>query len=107
LITDADDKEHQVVNLIYSNHKLQAYDSNMKKLTCIANVEISKELDSNILDYDESLINLLLTLSPSKIVIHVCNIDENDKEALSTVDVVKKIFEDKIQICNGCKFCNN
>jgi putative sporulation protein YtxC len=107
LIADTDEKEHELVNIIYKNKKLQVYDGNMKKITHIMNVEISSELDKRIIEYDESVINILLSISPKKIMVHDSKITKEDKEALNTVDIIKRIFEGKVEVCSGCKFCTD
>jgi len=105
LISDVGEGEYDIVNIICNNHKLQVYDKNMKKLTYLSNVEFSTELDCKV-NYDESVINILLSVSPKKIIFHDANIDKNNKEAHNTVEIIKKIFEGKVEICKGCKYCN-
>jgi len=106
LISDQDEKENELVNVMYNNHKLQVYDKNMKKLTYITNVEFASELDNKISTYDETIINILLSVSPRKIIIHDAKIDKKNKEAQNTVDIIKKIFDGKIETCKGCKYCD-
>lgn len=104
-ITDVEDKDYDSVNIMYNNNRLQAYDSNMKKITYIGAMEISQELDGKIADYDETIINILLTVTPKKIKLHTDNIEIDDFESKNTVEVIKRIFKDKVEICKGCKFC--
>ncbi|MDW5298789.1 MAG: sporulation protein YtxC [Sedimentibacter sp.] len=106
LISDQDEKENELVNVMYSNNKLQVYDKNMKKLTYISNAEFSSELDSKTSTYDETIINILLSISPKKIILHDAKVDKKNKEAQNTIDIIKKIFEGKIEICKGCKYCD-
>jgi len=103
-ISDVEEKDHDVVNIMYNNHKLQIYDSHMKKLNYIGTTEISQELDGKILEYDELIINILLNISPKKIILHT-NVEKGDVEAENTIEIVKRIFESKVEICKGCKFC--
>ena len=105
LISDVDEGEYDVVNVICSNQNLQVYDKNMKKLTYISNAEFSTELNNKI-EYNESVINILLSVSPKKIILHEGKLDKKNKEAHNTVDIIKKIFEGKIEICKGCKYCD-
>lgn len=105
LISDKDEKENELVNIMYNNNKLQVYDKNMQKLTFITNAEFSTELTEKTVLYDEIIINILLSISPKKIIIHEAKIDKKNKEATNTVDVIKKIFENKVEICKGCKYC--
>lgn len=103
-ISDVDEKEHEAVNIMYNNHKLQIYDSHMKKLNHIGVVEISQELDGKILEYNELIINALLNISPKKIILHT-NVEVGDEESENTIEIIKRIFENKVEICKGCKFC--
>lgn len=103
-ISEVDEKDHDVVNIMYNNHKLQIYDSHMKKLNYIGNTEISQELDGKILEYDELIINVLLNVSPKKIILHTNN-EKGDIESENTIEIIKRIFESKVEICKGCKFC--
>lgn len=105
LISEVDEGEYDIVNIMCNNQKLQVYDKNMKKLTFIGNAEIAAELDSKV-TYDEAVINILLSVSPKKIILHEANIDKKNKEAQTTVEIIKKIFEGKIEICKGCMYCN-
>lgn len=105
LISEVDEGEYDIVNIMCNNQKLQVYDKKMKKLSYIGSVEFSAELDSKVA-YDESIINILLSVSPKKIIIHETNIDKKNKEAHMTIEIVKKIFEGKYEICKGCKYCS-
>lgn len=105
LISDAEEGEYDVVNVICNHGKLQVYDKNMKKLTYLSNAEFSAELNSKVA-YDESVINILLSVSPKKIILHESKLDKKNKEELNTVEIIKKIFEGKIEICKGCKYCD-
>jgi len=103
-ISDVDEKEHDTVNIMYNNHKLQLYDNHMKKLNYIGTMEISQELDGGIIEYNELIINVLLNVSPKKVILHT-NIEKGDKESENTIEIIKKIFDNKVEICDGCKFC--
>lgn len=105
LISDVDEGEYDIVNVICNNQRLQVYDKNMKKLTYISNAEFSTELSSKV-SYDESVINILLSVSPKKIILHEAKLDKKNKQVQSTVEVIKKIFEGKIEMCKGCKYCD-
>ncbi len=106
LISDKDERKNDLVNIMYNNYKLQVYDKNMKKLTYIANVEFSSELGSKASEYDETIINILLSVSPRKIIIHDSKVDKNNIEAQNTLDIIKKIFDGKVEMCKGCKYCD-
>lgn len=105
LISESEDAEYDLVNVMYTNNRIQVYDKNMKKLTYISNMELSGDLVNKVA-YDESVINILLNVSPKKIVIHEQKLDKKDKEAMNTMEIIKKIFEGKFEICKGCKYCD-
>ncbi len=104
-ISESESKENDLVNIMYNKDKLQLYDSKMKKLNYISNVEISQELDGKVLIYDEFIVNVLLNISPKKIILHLTKVKGVNMEAKNTIDLIKRIFEGKVEICNGCKFC--
>lgn len=105
LISDSDEKEYTVVNVMFNNNKVQVYDKYMQKLSYLSNVEFSADLDAKEQSYDETVINILLSISPKKIILHDAKIDKKNKKAYSTFDTIKKIFEGKVEICKGCKYC--
>lgn len=104
-ISEVEDKDYDLINIMYNNNKLQAYDINMKKISYVGEMEISRELDGKIVGYDETIINILLTVSPKKIKLHTYNAEIEDIESKNTVEIIKRIFNDKVEICQGCKFC--
>ena len=104
LISDSEENQYDVVNVMFNNNKIQVYDKNMQKLNYLSNAEFSTELSSKS-TYDETVINILLSISPKKIILHDSKIDKKNKEAYNTVDIVKKIFEGKVETCAGCKYC--
>lgn len=105
LISDSDEKEYDIVNVMFNNNKVQVYDKNMQKLNYLTNVEFSTELSPKINTYDETVINILLSVSPKKIILHDSKIDKKNKEAYNTADIIKRIFEGKVESCTGCKYC--
>ena len=76
----------------------------MRKLNFLSNAEFSAELTEKV-SYDEATINILLSVSPKKIVLHECKTNDRTKEIKSTLEIIKKIFEGKIEYCKGCKYC--
>ena len=104
LISETDENQYDIVNVMLNNSKIQVYDKNMQKLSYLTNAEFSTELTSKS-TYDETVINILLSVSPKKIIIHDAKIDKKNKEAYNTVDIIKRIFEGKVETCTGCKYC--
>ena len=104
LISDSEENQYDVVNVMFNNNKIQVYDKNMQKLNYLTNAEFSTELSSES-TYDETVINILLSVSPKKIILHDSKIDKKNKEAYNTADIIKRIFEGKVENCTGCKYC--
>ena len=89
---------------MFNNNKIQVYDKNMQKLNYFSNVELSTELSAES-TYDETVISILMSVSPKKIILHDLKIDKKNKEAYNTADIIKRIFEGKVETCSGCKYC--
>ena len=104
LISDSEENQYDIVNVMFNNNKIQVYDKSMQKLNYLSNVEFSSELSTNSA-YDETVINILMSVSPKKIILHDLKIDKKNKEAYNTADIIKRIFEGKVETCSGCKFC--
>ena len=104
LISDSEENQYDIVNVMFNNNKIQVYDKNMQKLNYLSNVEFSAELDAES-TYDETVINILMSVSPRKIILHDIKVDKKNMEAYNTVDIIKRIFEGKVETCPGCKYC--
>lgn len=105
LISDSEENQYDIVNVMFTNNKIQVYDKNMQKLNYLSNVEFSSELNDTKSTYDETVINILLSVSPKKIILHDSKIEKRNKEAYNTADIIKRIFEGKVDNCAGCKYC--
>lgn len=53
------------------------------------------------MSFDELLLSCIITASPEKVVIH----NENKIENMDMIALIKRIFGDRILICEGCKTC--
>ena len=104
LISDSEENQYDIVNVMFNNNKIQVYDKSMQKLNYLSNVEFSSELSTNSA-YDETVINILMSVSPKKIILHDLKIDKKNKEVYNTADIIKRIFEGKVETCSGCKYC--
>ncbi len=102
--SDYDTTENITVNIMYNNNKLQLYDENMKKINYHLSQEIAQEFENANLQYDENIMSILLAMSPKTIIFHIL-FDEIDIISKNTVEIIKKVFGDKIKICKGCKYC--
>lgn len=106
--TDEESTSKYNINIIYKNDKLQIFDENMKKINMVMDVEFSEELEPEQVIYDESLINMIITISPKKIILHLPNENDNvDSITKNTIDIINKLFVDRIKFCTGCEYCKN
>ncbi|MGI5921849.1 MAG: sporulation protein YtxC [Syntrophomonadaceae bacterium] len=56
---------------------------------------------SDDISLDDILISILITIAPRRIIIH-----SNDQAAdSSSVEMIKNVFKDRIQVCRGCERC--
>lgn len=55
----------------------------------------------NEINLDDVLISILITIAPRRIVLH--NVKE--MPASESVDMIKKVFDEKISTCEGCERC--
>lgn len=60
------------------------------------------ESDDSI-NYEDLLITAIITLAPYNVMVHVN--DNHRTTSQGVVDIIKKIFEDRFMICDGCDFC--
>lgn len=101
---DTEAKEN--INIVINDGKLQIYNEAMEKISIISNVEFSEELQPSDIIYDESIINSIITISPKKIIIHLSknyeNVDEINK---NTIEIINKLFVDRIKFCMDCEYC--
>ena len=102
--SDTDNGSYEAVNIMHNNGRLQIYDSHMKKIDYLITMEIAHELDGDEIDYDEDIINVLLNISPRKITIHTKE-DSQDVRAVNTIKIIEKLFDGRVEICRGCRFC--
>lgn len=49
-------------------------------------------------DYDDLLLSALVTISPRKVVLHVCYKSD-------IIETIVNIFQERVSICKGCKIC--
>ncbi len=61
--------------------------------------DIQNELLTDGISKADLLVSSLIVLSPLKLIIHGKNIESE------TLDLISKIFKEKIEFCNGCNIC--
>lgn len=56
------------------------------------------DLGPEEIDYEDLLLSALITISPSRVVLHVI-------DPLEVVDTIKQVFGERVVICGGCSIC--
>lgn len=59
------------------------------------------ELSENEISYDDLLVSVLITLSPSRITIHY----EGECGIPVAIDTIMNVFEERVTRCGGCDLC--
>ncbi|WP_434577395.1 putative sporulation protein YtxC [Thermoanaerobacterium thermosaccharolyticum] len=96
------DSKIDVLNiLVDKGGKFRFFDKDNNPITGKFLSDITIEFSGGELSDDDMLISTLIAMAPAKIYIHFANNIKN-KEVL---DTVKKIFSDRVFICNGCSLC--
>lgn len=78
------------------------YDENMKLIENDFLEEVAEEIKENNMNYDDLLISSLITIAPLRVILHFKDKKESDIEK-----IIKSIFVDKVDICQGCTLCNH
>lgn len=65
-------------------------------------IDYYRDLCADEISLDDMLISVLITIAPRRIVLHNVEKCRRNKEAL---DIIKKVFADRIHICPGCSSC--
>lgn len=97
---DTQPPEIDKVNVIIKEGEFKLLDSHYRE---IDNEYIATTLQDIFYDdvtKSDILLSTLIALAPSSMVIHVSN--DMEKEL---VDILKEVFRDRAQICEGCSMC--
>ncbi|SHG47540.1 putative sporulation protein YtxC [Thermosyntropha lipolytica DSM 11003] len=65
-------------------------------------VDYYRDLCADEVSLDDVLISVLITIAPRRIVLHNMEKCRCHQEAL---DIIRKVFGERIQICPGCRYC--
>ncbi|MDD4493364.1 MAG: putative sporulation protein YtxC [Eubacteriales bacterium] len=76
-------------------------DGNKNEITGKCIQELLDEVSVGEISFDDLLMSSLITLAPTRIVIHKVTAFQN-KELLETI---KNVFSGKVSICNNCELC--
>lgn len=88
------------VHLIYQNEESILLDEFKKNINLNSNCFDSKFLSDITFSSNDYTLNMLLTLLPKKIFIHL--IDGIEDEFINTL---KLVFDDRVYLCNDCNIC--
>lgn len=79
----------------------QVYDSEDAVLTNVRQGGFRVELRQAEVNYEDVLISALITIAPRNILLHV----GGSSELETTVNTLKKVFAEKLELCPGCPKC--
>ncbi len=96
----SEDTVHIIGN---ENKSYQFFDKNEKDITKNAISNFIDEMSSNNYDYDDILVNYLITLLPEKIVIH----QEDSMQNRNVLHTIRKVFQERVSVCNDCHLCKH
>lgn len=100
---DIQEPKIDLINVVLRKEQYNLYDKNSKVIKNDFMEEIADEMLEHDMNYDDLLISSLITIAPSKIVIHA---DDDNKEN-QVIEVIENIFENKTTVCEGCELCNS
>ena len=89
--------------VIEKNGEFRLYDEYNKPIDNDIENEVSIEFPDKGISDEDFLISTLITIAPKKIYIHSINNVKN-KEIIETI---KKVFNERVEICYGCELCMN
>ncbi len=92
-----------IVHLIYHNGDSILLDEEKNIIKVDDNVFKAKYLSDITFSSNDYALNTLLSIVPKKLIIHLVQGKEDDKEFINTL---KLIFEDRCEICTECAICN-
>lgn len=95
---DIQEPKADEVNLIFNDDDYLLLDKEHNRIEEVTLEDINDELFGEGISKSDLLVSSLIVLSPLKLVIH-------GKQEGEVIDVVSKIFKDKIEFCDGCDIC--
>ncbi len=90
-----------LVHLIYHNGESTLLDIDRNVISTEDNALNAKYLSDITFSSNDYALNTLLNLTPKKLIIHLSNGKEDE-----FITTLKKIFEDRCEVCNDCNVCN-
>lgn len=89
-----------MVNVIIEKDDFKLIDSYNNKIESESINEVIDDIYFDDINKSDILVSSLIVLAPKKIMLHL----ENDKEE-DLLNVLKKIFRDRLSFCYGCNIC--
>ncbi len=100
---DIQESKFDTVHIVFdegAGFKIYDQHNDLLDNSYIKNVAV-EFLEDNI-NRDDLLISALLTIAPKRIIIHRLSILEDT----GIIDTLQNIFPERVNFCNGCKWCN-
>lgn len=66
-------------------------------------IDYYRDLCADEISLDDILVSVLITIAPCRIVLHNIDRCRQNREAL---DIINRVFADRIEICKGCDYCS-
>ena len=99
------DIQYPVLDLIHikenDDGSFSFYDFSQNNISVVCENELRCEMPEAFLSNEDKLISILLILIPKRIIWHKC-INVKHSNLLNTI---KKIFKDRLSVCDGCNLC--
>lgn len=86
-----------------SNGEIHLYDQNNNEVTKRCIEQYGEIIDGSERNIEDEILNVLITIAPLRIILHKKENCRN-KQLITTI---QKVYQDKVQICQNCEYCNN
>ncbi len=93
---------YEVINIIVNSEGMyHLHSGDGKDITkeCVREFEL--EMQEKRINLDDLLISTLVSLAPTKIIIHNVDLFKN----VELLDTIKKVFDKRISFCSNCNLC--
>ncbi len=95
---DIQEPKADLVNLVFKEEEYILLDEDNMRFEEVSPEYIERQLLTEGISKSDLLVSSLIVLSPLKLIVH----GKVDEEVM---DLISKIFKDKIKICDGCSIC--
>lgn len=94
--------EIDLVNILCEDDEYSLMDSEFKEINNDHISMILQDLYEEEVSDEDILLSTIIALSPRRVVVHQA---ARDKDKDNVTSILKEIFEDRMEICRGCKKC--